>query len=79
MPLFFFFFFFFSFFLCGKNVAYHGQEDNVFKKFCQIFAFIVIVSTNFDLWMSRGNVNTFVLIINFLSENPIPMLWGCLK
>ncbi len=26
------------------------------------------ILANFDLWMSHGNVNTFVLIINFLNE-----------
>jgi hypothetical protein len=25
-----------------------------------------IVSTSFDIWMSKGGVNTFVLVINYL-------------
>jgi len=29
---------------------------------------IAIVLANFDLWMSRGSVDTFVLVINFLNE-----------
>jgi hypothetical protein len=27
-----------------------------------------IVFASFDLWMSKGGVNTFVLIINYLDE-----------
>ncbi len=26
------------------------------------------ISTNFDLWMSHGNVNTLALVMNFLNE-----------
>jgi hypothetical protein len=28
----------------------------------------VVMSTNFDLWMFCDNVNTFALVINFLSD-----------
>jgi len=31
-----------------------------------------IVFASFDLWMSRGGVNTFVLIINYLDEGWTP-------
>jgi hypothetical protein len=51
--------------VCDFFFAYHGQEDNGLTCFAKS---IVIVSTNFDLWMSRGNVNTFFLIIHVLSE-----------
>ncbi len=27
------------------------------------------MSTNFDLWMFRGGVNTFALVINYLDED----------
>ncbi len=39
------------------------------------------ILANFDLWMSRGNVNTFVLVIYFLNEAWVSMmlLWYCLK
>jgi hypothetical protein len=32
-----------------------------------------IVFTNFDLWMSRDNVDIFALIINFLNVTWVPM------
>jgi hypothetical protein len=28
-----------------------------------------MVSASFDLWMFRGEVDTFALVINFLSDN----------
>jgi len=34
---------------------------------------ITITSTSFDLWMSHGNVDTFALDINFLSDMWISM------
>jgi hypothetical protein len=33
------------------------------------FALTTMVSVSFDLWMSCGEVDTFVLVINFLSDN----------
>ncbi len=30
------------------------------------FEIIIIVSINFDLWMSRGGIDTFALVINYL-------------
>ncbi len=30
--------------------------------------FAIAISTSFDLWMSEGGVNTFVLVINYLDE-----------
>jgi hypothetical protein len=32
-----------------------------------------IVSTSFDLWMSKGVVNTFALVINYLIKTWEPM------
>ncbi len=32
-----------------------------------------IVSTSFDLWMSKGGVNTFALVINYLIKTWEPM------
>jgi len=29
----------------------------------------ITMSTNFDLWMSTGVVNTFALVINYLNED----------
>ncbi len=31
-------------------------------------AFVATVSTSFNLWMSRGGVNTFAIVIIFLNE-----------
>jgi hypothetical protein len=31
-------------------------------------ASVVIVSTSFDLWMSKGGINMFALLINYLSK-----------
>jgi hypothetical protein len=31
-------------------------------------ASIATISYSYDLWMSKGNVNTFALVINFLNE-----------
>ncbi len=30
--------------------------------------FATTISTSFDFWMSKGGVNTFVLVINYLDE-----------
>jgi hypothetical protein len=39
----------------------------------QSFTSIAIESTNFDLWMSHGKVDTFALVINFLSDTWVSM------
>ncbi len=31
-------------------------------------AFAIVVFVNFDLWMSHGGVNIFVIVINFLND-----------
>ncbi len=45
------------------------------------FASTTNKSSSFDLWMSHGGVDTFILIINFLSGIWVPMhvIMGCLK
>jgi hypothetical protein len=32
----------------------------------------ITISTSFYLWMSKGGVDTFALVINYLDENLIP-------
>ncbi len=32
------------------------------------FTSVAIISTSFDLWMSRGGIDTFALVINYLIE-----------
>jgi hypothetical protein len=34
---------------------------------------VAIVATSFDLWMFRGGVDTFVVVINFLNETWVLM------
>jgi hypothetical protein len=36
-------------------------------------AFAIMVFASFDLWMSHGGVNTFALVINFLSDTKVPI------
>jgi hypothetical protein len=45
------------------------------------FASTTNKSSSFDLWMSHGGVDTFILIIKFLSGIWVPMhvIMGCLK
>ncbi len=38
-----------------------------------ILASTTTMFTSFDLWMSKGGVNTFTLIINYLNEIWIPI------
>jgi hypothetical protein len=36
-------------------------------------ASVAIVSTSFDLWMSKGSIDMFALVINYLSKAWEPM------
>jgi hypothetical protein len=36
------------------------------------FAIVTIVFASFDLWMSKGGVNTFALVIKYFDESWIP-------
>jgi hypothetical protein len=36
-------------------------------------ALTIVVSTSFNLWMFHGGVDAFVLVINLLSDNWVPM------
>ncbi len=42
-----------------------SMDIHVFPK----LANITIVSISFDLWMSRGCIDTFILVINYFSKN----------
>jgi hypothetical protein len=39
---------------------------------------ITIVSTNFDLWMSKSDIDTFALLVNYLDEvwTPVHVIIG---
>ncbi len=53
------------------------MEMHVFPKFTNA----TIVYISFDLWMSRGGVETFILVINYLIEvwEPMYVTIGLLK
>jgi hypothetical protein len=34
---------------------------------------VMTMSTNFDLWMFKGDMDTFALIINYLNDSCTPM------
>jgi hypothetical protein len=36
-------------------------------------ALTILISTSFDLWIFRGGVDIFALVINFLSDDWVPM------
>lgn len=38
-----------------------------------ILASITTMFTSFDIWMSKGGVNTFTLVVNYLNEIWIPV------
>jgi len=64
----------------GKNVFCYGHQvygNAFFPKFTNA----TIVYTSFDLWMSRGGVDTFILVINYLIEvwEPMYVTIGLLK
>jgi len=41
-----------------------SMDIDVLPKFINV----TIVSTSFDLWMSKGGIDTFALVINYLIE-----------
>ncbi len=53
---------------CGRSVSCYGYQiygHSCFVKTCKCNN----VYASFDLWMSRGSINTFALIMNYLSKN----------
>ncbi len=61
----------FTFFSCKIGAAScNGHKDHGITSFATSIINIVM-STNFDLWMSNGGVDTFVLVINYLDEATI--------
>ncbi len=39
---------------------------------CCLFAYVTTMATSFDLWIFRGRVDTFALVINCLNESLTP-------
>jgi hypothetical protein len=50
-----------------------GLLFHIFTLILPTLAYATTISCNFDLWMSKGDVDTFALVINFLNETWIPM------
>jgi len=38
------------------------------------FAYVTIMATSFDLWIFRGRMDTFALVINCLNESWTPTM-----
>jgi hypothetical protein len=50
-----------------------GLLFHIFTLILPSLAYATTISCNFDLWMSKGDVDTFALVIIFLNESWIPM------
>jgi len=50
-----------------------GLLFHIFTLILPNLAYATTISYNFDLWMSKGDVDNFALVINFLNESWIPM------
>jgi len=59
---------YFSFlgYICRKSATCNG------KKICAITCVAKACSASFDLWMPKGGVDTFALVINYLNESWMP-------
>jgi len=60
--------FLFCFALIGKNILAMGKETMDLHVLPN-FAYVTTMVTSFDLWMFRGRVDTFALVINYLNES----------
>jgi hypothetical protein len=56
-----------SFITCGISVSYHGYQIYGIHVLPKLGS-AIIVSTSFDLWMSKGGINMFSLVINYFSK-----------
>ncbi len=56
----------------GKNVAHNGEKDIGLTCFAKLENYNNNFN-HFQFWMSRGRVDTFVIVINFLNEAWVPM------
>ncbi len=58
----------FTFFSCEIGVAsYNGHKDHEITCFATS-TINIIMFINFDIWMFRGGVDTFALVINYLDK-----------
>ncbi len=61
-----------SFAISRKSVSYYDHHVSYMHVLPKLVN-AAIVSTSFDLWMSKGGVNTFALVINYLIKTWEPM------
>jgi hypothetical protein len=64
-------FFSFSSYIYRRSVAYNGKKTMQLHVLPRLVE-ATTLSASFDLWMSRGGVNTFALVINYLNESWMP-------
>jgi hypothetical protein len=59
---------------CGFSILIFFVEEMLFAMMVLLsFASTIVMSSTFDLCMPHGGVDTFTLIINFLSGTWVPM------
>jgi hypothetical protein len=59
----------FSLYFGGTNASYNGHKNHEIACVVEVMT----MSINFDLWMFKGNMDTFALIINYLNDSCTPM------
>jgi hypothetical protein len=52
----------------GWSASYNGKKTLDFHVLSNL-AFITIISYSYDLWMFKGGVDIFALVINFIYES----------
>jgi hypothetical protein len=60
-------------FFCVEEVLLAMVKKTMDHHVLPNLALAIVVYASFGLWMSRGGVNTFALVINFLNDNWVPM------
>jgi hypothetical protein len=68
-PMYYFIFYFF----CVEKVLPTMVKKTMDHHVLLNLVITTMVSGSFDVWMSYGGFDTFVLVINFLSDNWVPM------
>ncbi len=58
-------------YFCKRSVAYNGKKNHAITCVVRLVE-ATTLSTNFDLWMSRGSLDNFALVINYLNEFWMP-------
>jgi hypothetical protein len=58
----------FSFYFGKKNYSCNDKNKTMDLHMSSNFAFTTTMVTSFDLWMSKGVMNTFTLAINCLND-----------